>query len=73
MRGRDLQLGARRHGLITGSLELADMQERIAGPVAELDETKAFVALEPFHSRVDCRGIYATEVRGRERRAAAEL
>src|SRR5580704_12728069 len=50
-----LQLRAGRNRLISRCLKRADMQERIAGSIAQLDETETLFALEPFDDRVDAR------------------
>jgi hypothetical protein len=49
----NFQFGARRDGIITCILQSADMEKRIARAIAEFDEAKPFVALEPFDDRVD--------------------
>ena len=64
---RDLELGARRDGLVAGGLQGPDVQKGIACPVAQLDEAKAFVALEPLDDRIDGRRG-AVGRRGRRRR-----
>src|SRR3977135_2474073 len=50
-----LQLRAGRNRLISRCLKRADMQERVAGSIAQLDEAETLFALEPFADRVDAR------------------
>src|SRR5580704_4728530 len=50
-----LQLRAGGNRLISRRLKRADMQERVAGSIAQLDETETLFALEPFDDRVDAR------------------
>src|ERR1700691_1082518 len=50
----DFQLGAGRHGLMTGGLECTNMEEGVARSIAEFDKAEALVALEPFDDGIDC-------------------
>lgn len=50
-----LQLRAWGNRLISRGLKRADMQERVAGSIAQLDETETLFALKPFDDRVDAR------------------
>src|SRR5580704_19165459 len=50
-----LQLRAGGNRLISRCLKRADMQERVAGSIAQLDEAETLFALEPFDDRVDAR------------------
>src|ERR1700720_4438490 len=50
-----LQLRAWGNRLISRGLKRADMQERVAGSIAQLDEAETLFALEPFDDRVDAR------------------
>jgi hypothetical protein len=49
----NLQLRTRGHGLISGCLKRANMQERVAGSIGQLDEAESFITLKPFDDRVD--------------------
>src|ERR1700738_971991 len=50
-----LQLRAGGNRLISRCLKRADMQERVAGSIAQLDEAETLFALEPFDDGVDDR------------------
>ncbi len=69
----DLQFRTGRHRLISGRLKRADMQESVAGSVAQLDEAKALVALEPFDDCVDARPAWRGASRGLRRYLAPKL
>ena len=50
-----LQLRAWGNRLVSRCLKRADMQERVAGSITQLDEAETLFALEPFDDRVDAR------------------
>ena len=59
----DLQFRAGGHRLISRRLKCADMQECVAGSVAQLDEAETFIALEPFDDRVNARSAWRRDFR----------
>jgi len=44
----DAELGTRSHNFVPGVLQDANVQERIAGAIRQLNEAKAFLFVEPF-------------------------
>ena len=62
----DLELGLRRHHVVPGVLQHADVQERVARAVAQLDEAEALLGIEPLDGGVQ-RGAGRRRILSRRR------
>ena len=51
--GADLECRARRHAIVAAALDHTHMQEGIAGPIGELDESESLVGIVPFDYGLD--------------------